>query len=96
LSAHNAGPWTRGDGNHEVIYAGKGTGRFEIASVAGPTSVVPHRETHANALLIAAAPDLLAACELLLAEHECKADCDATNRPCPQRIGRAAVAKAGK
>ncbi len=57
----NAGPWATGDGNPEVIYAGKGTNRFEIATVAGPTAVVPYRETYANSKLIAAAPDLLGA-----------------------------------
>ncbi len=61
MSGHNKGPWTTGDGNAEVVYAGKGTNRFEIATVAGPTSVFPQRETFANAKLIAAAPDLLCA-----------------------------------
>lgn len=60
---HTPGPWSTGAGNYDAIKAGKGARAFTIAEVTGPHQLNPisSEETFANARLIAAAPDLLAA-----------------------------------
>jgi len=61
LSQHTPGPWTV-DGNHFQIWANDGENA--VASVYSTASPEPMAsEARANARLIAAAPDLLAALE---------------------------------
>lgn len=70
MSKYTAGPWTYREGSephHQSLVYPDGDG-FDIA-------VCYHDEGGANARLISAAPDLLAACKLALREH--KADCEA-------------------
>lgn len=55
-------------GNYNAIRAGKGAGAHTVAEVEGLHQFNPisRDETFANARLIAAAPDLLAACERVI------------------------------
>lgn len=69
---HTPGPWRLNKDGHD-IYAGK----IAVACITHdydgrttPLSFQEHNEIHANAQLIAAAPDLLAMCEQLLLHAE--------------------------
>lgn len=77
MTSHTPGPWRLDSGEvHPEEYDGKPNTMLKacIARVSswngiGATSVKA-KEAAANALLIAAAPDLLAAVEAMLAEYE--------------------------
>ena len=69
-SKHTPGPWiaTASDNGEWGVDAASGWG---IATVAGSAGYGPgNDESDANARLIAAAPDLLAACKALYAQHK--------------------------
>ncbi len=85
MSAPNDGPWETGHGNPEVVYAGLGSNKYEIATVAGPTSVVPHRKTFENAKLISAAPALLAVARALLRLVRDCGTCEGTGHDAKRR-----------
>lgn len=81
---HSPGPWTinsNGDGTH-YLTAGKG---LDVADTRSCT------DEPANARLIAAAPDLYAACKALLALH---ADDGTRDDVTEWKAARAALAKA--
>lgn len=95
MSRHTPGPWTyEQTHNDDIIWAGN----FEVATMVYDRNVVPAVE--ANARLIAAAPDMLEALELLVGElryvpdvkeyaKEANAEIDRVDA-----IARAAIAKA--
>jgi hypothetical protein len=89
---HTTGPWNRGFGNY--VYQGehKAPGQRLIA-VCEPTARTREDwdETFANAKLIAAAPELLAALQLYLA-HASEPECAIWRHV--QQKARAAIAKA--
>ena len=90
---HTPGPWTRDCGNW--VYRGADfmsvRGSHFITCEVGDVSGVPHEEAFANACLIAAAPDLLAALEELL----CRATDSEEERTAPWfRNAEEAIAKA--
>ena len=94
-AAHTPGPWlaVTSDANTVVSIFGKGR-PTRIAEVHSYTpGFGPARpERDANAKLIAAAPDLLSALRLMLADFE---DYPASERPCHAfDVARAAIAKA--
>lgn len=62
---HTPGPWTIHQGGTEIH--GPHYGR-QIAHIPPDLRYLPHDENAANARLIATAPELLAACEQLLAD----------------------------
>src|SRR5690606_11039817 len=69
---HTPGPWKseyHGKESHAII-GGSANGRdwTIIAEIHDPVGYVPRSERSANARLIAAAPDLLAACKAVLNE----------------------------
>lgn len=87
MTTHTAGPWTASpDG---LIHAGKN--RLHIAQAA--TIGMGHAAA-ANARLIAAAPDLLAALRLILESEETHGDSVVCDFETLQSVARAAVAKA--
>lgn len=101
---HTPGPWIYGQAvNGKEFVVGPSThdseGGHEIAYVAHVTRPDPictpesHATVEANARLIAAAPELLAACQALLAEAN---DPDHPHQGChcPACQARAAIAKA--
>ncbi len=97
-TGHTPGPWhsfQQADSTRHLVVAGDGRKPNEpvVATVSGYTATM-HAAEAANARLIAAAPDLLAACKLIVLAHplngnsnchECKAS----------RAAEAAIAKAG-
>ncbi len=72
----------------------------ESCEVATAVAIVEGNETsrevtEANALLIAAAPELLEACRALLNSTDCYCDkIEWENEICPHMLGKAAIAKA--
>ena len=77
MSKHTPGPWavnpqTRGDADISV-YAilGSGNPHWIARAYGGGPLAPPSPVTAANARLIAAGPDLLAACEAALASEAC-------------------------
>lgn len=84
IGKHTPGPWTVDTqwthGNAGFVHAGEGSPRAGarvaiVTGMGGPTGPW-WDEAEANARLIAAAPDLLAACEAALAWHECETESD--------------------
>jgi hypothetical protein len=72
---HTPGPWTAGEG----LGNADGSRRWEVSACAGPLFgddteiiVVAEHVSAANARLIAAAPELLAAAKLALAHLRCE------------------------
>lgn len=100
---HTPGPWQKeSDGAGEFgIHADAGrTWKFVAMVTANGqgSAVVTEAEAEANARLVAAAPELLAACELALAymeRHSVPAPEYVTARANDLNILRAAIAKAG-
>ena len=90
---HTPGPWLIAEGDGTFVYAlnGQGFNRFDI-KVQGQKA--PLDEMAANARLIAAAPDMLAACEL--AERFINPHCDPENMDSREavRVLREAIRKA--
>ena len=84
---HTPGPWAVVGGSIMVEYDG---GFFDLAYVDGifPNGYLTVAERNANANLIAAAPDLLAALELMAYGHRHEHECD-----CYKQV-RDAIAKA--
>lgn len=100
MSKHTPGPWLT-EGN--FVYALNGEGKHAVnrfhASIQGGYTSEDTRttiaETEANAKLIAAAPDLLAAMRFILAFYEPGQTCLDTNAwKQAEAAARAAVAKA--
>ena len=89
MGQHTPGPWTVNDG--EIVGGG-----FVLGMVYGAISDVgSDHECHANARLIAAAPDLLAALKAMMDVQDSTDDCwcDDGVRPCEACQCRAAIAK---
>lgn len=95
MAQHTPGPWHRGEGNGEgAIFAREGRMRFEAP---GGTTLYPicsivtgwkASEDEANARLIAAAPDMLAAGRAVVAAWE-RGDLAAAVRSLNAAIARA-------
>jgi len=68
MTSHTPGPWRNGKDGHNILSAQPGERPKMLASVyhdlggVGGLTSKEHAEAHANARLMAAAPDLLAAC----------------------------------
>jgi hypothetical protein len=93
MAAHTPGPWNV---KYELNVDGpnrRGIALTNIYSTNGPDELDVIEENKANAQLIAAAPDLLAACEALLAERPETAGFMAWMNDREDQV-RAAVAKA--
>lgn len=111
---HTPGPWEHWVG-HNVVVAGpttsndaRGIGGFRVHVASADDGEVRPDECLANARLIAASPDLLAACVALAKRTETAASCDwcivesvvgSTSQPthesaCPVTMARDAIAKA--
>lgn len=97
MTAHTPGPWEIEHGHHECVntstlpWAMTGPGGREVCQ--SPNGVDVDDEDDANACLIAAAPDLLAACEAMLEWVARETD----DRDWPHPVldqARAAIAKA--
>lgn len=66
MSRHTPGPWTAEGWNNTTVNAADGS---TITAAPGGVRGAKISEIQANARLIAAAPDLLAALELFLAQY---------------------------
>jgi hypothetical protein len=89
MAAHTPGPWETGNGAGEVVLAAKRNGaRQRIATfyIANDSA-----ESFANASLVAAAPELLAA--LKAVQSQCAGHCDEFSGNV-WRIADAAIARA--
>ena len=88
VTAHTPGPWAINEDN-ELVIGGYSTG-------AGPADfsngVQDYPEAMANMRLASAAPELLEACQALLADNERAYPADLGNTAAA--LGRAAIAKA--
>lgn len=99
MSAHTRGPWFTARNGFSTVYieARIGGGMLQEVAACGPTAEGPDQQ-EANARLIAAAPDLLAAlealdsyiCNNLATDYPTGVDTDAT----AFRFARATIAKA--
>lgn len=97
MSGHTPGPWTTkraqlpvdGAFDHAIIASGT-----VIAEAFGRSGVTIYHDSEANARLIAAAPDLLAACRQALASLEWTGIGDVPSVRTVEREIRAAIAKA--
>lgn len=93
------GPWERGDGNHGgelLVYCDDALGS-EICDAASHYNVIDKQTRIANLNLIAAAPELLEALQLLMAEQTGGNKSCGHNGftcVCPHDKARAAIAKA--
>jgi hypothetical protein len=67
-AAHTPGPWYVDSCDDDLVYASNGL-RIALCSCEGQDDEIP-TEVTANALLIAAAPDLLECAEAVLASWE--------------------------
>lgn len=99
MSAHTPGPWVVGSERSPHIYGPRhnlsrhANGRQHIAEVSSAQTDSTDPEAQANARLIAAAPDLLAALQMLVAAADTSY---AVGTAAPEwRDARAALAKAG-
>ena len=91
MSGHTPGPWGVAVFKSGARSVTNQSGHF-VADVQG----IGQDERNANARLIAAAPELLAACEQVVREVECHCR-DYPRSPagsCPACVCRAAIAKA--
>lgn len=112
MAEHTPGPWDTGSDEHNICAERDGR-RVIVAmtshDITGDTLSGPsgcgneHRECHANARLIAAAPELLEALEdindALMVDGDCPAGCGGSNEHghsenCPILTVRAAIFKA--
>jgi Ser/Thr protein kinase RdoA (MazF antagonist) len=84
---HTPGPWSN-DGDY--IRAAAGNNRPDLVRIAEVFAGWTQEQTNANARLIAAAPELLAALQEILAAQSLRA----LRRTTTERIARAAIAKA--
>lgn len=91
ISKHTPGPWTLDDRGYKYIVSKSGDGYItrDICRLDGSTMAALAQE--ANARLIAAAPELLEALELLV-DNPYREGTESDERL--RRIGRAAIAKA--
>lgn len=103
MSAHTPGPWTAmryEAGDKEIVVIGntKMYGNAPVALI--PHDDCDHAEAKKNARLIAAAPDLLAACKYMEAALRGAIDLRAApmfeDEKAALQDARAAIAKAGK
>jgi len=92
MSKHTPGPWSYRDVTAEgtKVYAKIVSGKTGVG-FAGAYKILPRAEADANARLIAAAPDLLAALQKIPARY--LGDMDA-HTPGASALIRAAIAKA--
>jgi hypothetical protein len=75
MNAHTPGPWYVGVyAAHESVFVDSGDGCIYIATTASRD--VPSQQRHANARLIAAAPDMYEALKAMLDPNECTRDVD--------------------
>lgn len=90
---HTPGPWEV-DENDLMIFSAGGNGKRIADTMPHDEDDMPDDEWRANAVLIAAAPELLAALEAMLAAGSAYG-CDFTqNNPRIAMQARAAIAKA--
>ena len=93
MSKHTPGPWKFYDDSND----GK-TNRIEIVAIGKTVARIYHsvpEEDLPNARLIAAAPDLLLACQLIVSAFDALAPVSAArNEPLQINAARAAIAKA--
>lgn len=107
MSNHTPGPWIVGgeklrDPNCIIIHTGKGESIASVWNLMHSDGSEPNTPLEANAALIAAAPELLAACKMAM-ELTTKMGCIVFDGPPPDcmclgchtnRLARAAIAKA--
>ena len=95
MSAHTPGPWEYSDEDDEpcVVAGDYYVATALVGQLGDGIAVAP--QAHANAHLIAAAPELLAATRELLAGHAFETQSSGGGCPCHAcGTGRAAIAKA--
>lgn len=98
--SHTPGPWNCSEDGAEVWPMTGDTSHVELARVVGPwcgsqaSSWYGREVARANGRLIAAAPDLLAACQLLVALEDSDASDADTRWKQARRDMRDAIAKA--
>ena len=99
MSAHTPGPWTadklQDQSAFNIFMQGYGSAGASVHHCSNATNCMGSLEVDANARLIAAAPDLLAALQLLVAEYEPNLKAFALNAPRKAKwdAARAAIAK---
>lgn len=94
MSAHTPGPWKLGDENNACCDVDAGPVRITLDRMDPFTGkdVISREEMLANAHLVIAAPDLLAACRAVL--HWYEVDSSEFNREAAIAACRAAIASA--
>lgn len=95
---HTLGPWTFGHFGRDQLWVGQSYDSLPVATVAWDCADA-RENSRDNARLIAAAPDLLAACRIALREMNARIDFASENcEAAPVFVGiadiRAAIAKA--
>lgn len=97
MSAHTPGPWLigRGADGFPIVHTAPDSFSPSGQGVAHVCKRPMTQEHTANARLIAAAPELLAALKYLVAEAPDDLDDDYNPHTAPLALARAAIAKAG-
>ena len=99
MTSHTPGPWRTGEDGHNILSAQPGERPKMLASVyhdlggVGGLTSKEHAEAHANARLMAAAPDLLAACRAVDEWYDLVRQ-DYPEMLAPYQAVQAAIAKA--
>lgn len=91
MSAHTPGPWIVEDDKHGILVLAEGAGLSVSVTIPGRKITA---EDKANARLIAAAPELLAALEEITAGLDESSDTMPLIRGAEVKAARAAIAKA--
>lgn len=90
VASHTPGPWMLDPAHPLMVYCGDALGS-RVADLSQPGHGIPWAQEEANARLIAAAPDLLAACRRLrsvINDHVSLADVDALDSAIAKAEGR--------
>ena len=95
MKKHTPGPWKIAERRFVYAFNAQGTNSFHASVSPGHIPGYDDEETQqANALLIAAAPDLLEALKRIIKSSACQNNCRSDDMGCDTRFAEYVIAKA--